>query len=347
MTRRTSLVLVAWCLSLGVTLEAAAQDSISSARDLYASAAYEDALAVLNRIPSGQRSADDTRAIEQYKAFCLLALGRTSEAERSIESLVSEQPMYHGADADMSPRVRSAFADVRRRMLPTLIQKRYNDAKGAYDRKEFSAAAQGFQQALEMMADPDLAPVLVKPPLSDIRMLASGFHDLSVSALPPPPLPSTPVSARSKDATPEGSVAPGSAAPRSGPISSPAAAPKTAASAPPPPVPAAAPAPAPARGAMRIYASTDPSVVPPITLRQELPSFPGQVMIQKQGVIEVVIDESGFVETAVMRVPVSPAYDSLALTAAKTWRYRPASVDGAPVKYRKAVQVTIKPQGRS
>ena len=87
--------------------------------------------------------------------------------------------------------------------------------------------------------------------------------------------------------------------------------------------------------------------MPPITLRQELPSFPGQVMIQKQGVIEVVIDESGFVETAVMRVPVSPAYDSLALTAAKTWRYRPASVDGAPVKYRKAVQVTIKPQGRS
>jgi hypothetical protein len=318
MNRRTCLTLVAWCLSLGVTLDARAQDSLASARDLYASAAYEDALAVLNRLPPAPRSSEDMRAIEQVRVFCLLALGRTTEAERGIETIVAAQPMYHGGEADMSPRVRSAFADVRRRVLPTLIQQRYNDAKAAYDRKEFAAASHGFQQVLEMMADPDLAPILTKPPLSDIRLLASGFHDLSVSALPPPPLPSTPTStptpvvARAKEPAPE-----------------------------------SAPAPAPSIPAPRVYHATDPNVVPPITLRQDLPPYPGQVVIPRQGVIEVVIDENGIVETAMMRVPVTPAYDALALTAARQWRYRPASVDGAPVKYRKAVQVTIKAQGRS
>src|SRR5262245_33838633 len=145
MTRRTCFALVAFCLSLGVTLDAYAQDPLASARDLYASAAYEDALAALNKLPSTLPSSEDRRSVERYRAFCLLALGRTSEAERSIEALLVEQPMFHGADSDMSPRVRSAFADVRRRMLPTLIQQRYNEAKTAYDRKDFASASQGFQ----------------------------------------------------------------------------------------------------------------------------------------------------------------------------------------------------------
>ncbi|MGH9143549.1 MAG: hypothetical protein ACRD2I_20630, partial [Vicinamibacterales bacterium] len=56
---------------------AGAQDAdISAARDLYASAAYDDALTVLNRLRSSEHPASQSRAIEQYRAFCLLALGR-------------------------------------------------------------------------------------------------------------------------------------------------------------------------------------------------------------------------------------------------------------------------------
>jgi TonB family protein len=84
-------------------------------------------------------------------------------------------------------------------------------------------------------------------------------------------------------------------------------------------------------------------VVPPLTIRQELPSFPGQLPIARSGAIEVTINEQGGVESAVMRQRVSSAYDNLALTAAKTWRYNPATVNGVPVKYRKVIQVTVKP----
>jgi hypothetical protein len=43
-----------------------------------------------------------------------------------------------------------------------------------------------------------------------------------------------------------------------------------------------------------------------------------------------------------MRVPVSPRYDYIALEAARNWKYKPATVLGSPVKYRKIVQVTIR-----
>jgi TonB family protein len=95
----------------------------------------------------------------------------------------------------------------------------------------------------------------------------------------------------------------------------------------------------------KVYSNADADIVPPVALRQELPPYPGQVPIARQGMIEVLIDETGAVESAMMRLSVSNSYDNLALAAAKTWRYRPATLNGAPVKYRKAVQVTIKPTG--
>ena len=37
---------------------------------------------------------DDARAIDQYRAFCLLALGKATEAAQAIESVVAAQPSY-------------------------------------------------------------------------------------------------------------------------------------------------------------------------------------------------------------------------------------------------------------
>jgi TonB family protein len=119
--------------------------------------------------------------------------------------------------------------------------------------------------------------------------------------------------------------------------------------APPPPLPAAQPPATPvveppaAPKAARIYSANDPEVLPPGVLRQELPPYPGQVTLPRQGMIEVVIDEAGTVESAFMRMGVSNNYDALAISAARNWRYRPAMLNGVPVKYRKAVQITIRP----
>jgi TonB family protein len=282
---------------------AAGENSLATARHLYASAAYEDALAALNTLPPNQ-SAEDVRAIEQYRALCLLALGRTAEAETAIAAVMSGDPTYRPA-ADVSPRVRAAFADVRRKMIPVILQQWYTQAKAQFDRKEFAAAASLFSQILQVMSDPEVQPLAARPPLSDLRTLVSGFRDLAESAVPPPPLPAVPVPA------------------------------------------AAAVAAAPVASSLRIFTSSDANVVPPLVIRQELPPFPGTALVGKLGLMDVVIDENGGVESARMLQTVTPQYDKLALAATKGWHYQPATLNGVPVKYRKPIQVTVKPAARS
>jgi len=280
----------------------AQENDISTARDLYASAAYDEALALLNRMHASERPATEARVIEQYRAFCLLALGRAADAEHAIEAVVAAEPSYHPSDSDVSPRIRNAFADVRRRMLPVIVQQKYAQAKAAYDRKDWAAAAAGFSQVLVTLADPDLVADAGRPPLSDMRVLAVGFEELSAKAAAPPPAPAPP--------------------------------PTPVVQAPPP---QAAPAPP------QIYTAEDRNVVPPATLNQALPSFRGISPIERVGRIEVVIDETGAVESAVMTASISSTYDKMALAAARSWRFTPATVNGKPVKFRKLVQITVKP----
>ena len=66
-------------------------------------------------------------------------------------------------------------------------------------------------------------------------------------------------------------------------------------------------------------------------------------MIPRTGKLEVVIDETGAVESAMMTGSVTPTYDAMVLPRPRAWRYRPATVNGTPVKFRKTVQITIKP----
>ena len=278
---------------------AVAQDrDLAAARDLYASAAYDDALDVLNRLKSADHPASQLRAIEQYRAFCLLALGRAADAEQAIEAVVAAEPMFQPGESDASPRIRSAFTSVRRRMLPSIIQQKYAQAKAAFDRKEFAVAADGFTQVLSALADQDVAAEAKQPPLADLRTLAGGFQELAAKAAAPPPPPPAPVVVAAP--TPSLPVAP------------------------------------------RIYTGGETGIVPPTAINQTLPPFPGQVIIPRSGRLEVVIDESGAVESATMTSGVTQNYDAMVLTATRAWRYRPATMNGVPVKFRKTVQITIK-----
>ena len=168
---------------------AAADNTLAAARDLYAAAAYEEALTILNQLSEGTHVPDEERAIQQYRAFCLLALGRTADAEQAIAAVVAVQPRYQPGESDVSPRVRTTFAEVRRRVLPTVIQQQYAIAKSSYDRKNYAEAAERFNYVLDVMNDPEVRPVAAQPPLSDLRVLATGFRDLAVSAATPPPAP--------------------------------------------------------------------------------------------------------------------------------------------------------------
>jgi len=276
----------------------ARDESLVAARELYGSAAYEDALTMLNGLIEGNHTPEENQSIGLYRVLCLIALGRTTEADRAVEAFIAQDPLYHPSAADVSPRMRAAFSDARKRMLPSIIQREYVEAKAAFDRQDFATAASAFKRVLDELADPDIAVTASQLPLSDLRTLAVGFHDLSAKA-----------------------------------------------SAPPPPVVLAAPAPAaaPVRDFRRLYTIGDRGVVPPTTVRQSVPAFPGIVTGGLTGMIEILISATGIVESARMLVPIQPQYDRLVLSAAKKWQYEPATVDGVPVKFLKTVQISVKP----
>ena len=313
-----------WAISAAIVMAmtggvARAADDLSAARELYASAAYEEALAALNRVRAAGAPPSDAFAVEQYRAFCLLALGRGAEAQSSIEALVVADPLYQPS-SEVSPRVRTAFSDVRRRLLPSIIPQQYAKAKAAFDRKDYVAAAAGFSQVLKVMADPEVVQLAGQPPLSDLRTLAAGFQELSTKAIPPPPLP----------------VAPRPVTPTATAATVPAAPPLAPAPLPPLPTPAVVLPPA------RIYSSFDAKVLMPAVIRQDLPPFTGRLSDAATGALEIVINEKGQVESATIRESVTLAYDRLAVDAARSWRYKPAMLDGVPVKFRKLISIAVK-----
>jgi hypothetical protein len=195
-----SRILAGLCLAVALASPAFAQPgTLAAARDLYASARYDEALAVLNGMPANG-AAVDRRAIEQYRSLCLLALGRGSEAESAIAAVVTVDPLFVPGESDTSPRVRAAFSDVRQRLLPEIARARYATAKATFDRKEHAAAELEFRELLLLLDDPQMGGRL-----GDLRMIAAGFLELSAAAAAPPapepkkeeaaPLPAAPAPA--------------------------------------------------------------------------------------------------------------------------------------------------------
>lgn len=110
----------------------------------------------------------------------------------------------------------------------------------------------------------------------------------------------------------------------------------------PPPAPVVAPA--PVRVRKEIYSAPEPGLILPVTLNQVLPPFPLGNGMATGGLLEVVIDQTGVVESATMRSSVNPRYDMNVLNATKNWKYQPALMDGTPVKFRKLITIALKAQ---
>ena len=60
------------------------------------------------------------------------------------EAVVQADPSFRPSSSEVSPRLLTAFTDVRKRMLPTIVQAKYATAKAAFDRKEWKAAEARF-----------------------------------------------------------------------------------------------------------------------------------------------------------------------------------------------------------
>jgi hypothetical protein len=62
---------------------------------------------------------------------------------------------------------------------------------------------------------------------------------------------------------------------------------------------------------------------------------------QPEGAIEVTIDESGSVVSAVLRKGFHPSYDPQLIKAALAWKYEPARRAGTPVRYVKLIAIRL------
>ena len=306
MTAPRTPYLLAIILSSWLATEAAlaGQETFSRAKDLYILAAYDEALVILDRLHMSA-PADEATEIAGYQVFCLLALGRTDDAQKAIESLVKANPLYRPSEAIASPRTRAVFDDVRKGLLPGIVQETYDRAKAAFDRNEPQVAVTEFDRLLALLDEPEVSGL---PRMADLRRLATGFRDLSMAA--------------AATATKAASPAPKPAAP---------------ATTPPPPVPAL-----PAT-----YTADDANVVPPVALTRSTPRWHPRNQLdarrQFRGVLEVVVDEKGDVISAVLGKSVHPDYDPPLLEMARSWKFRPATKDGVPVRYRSTIEIRLDP----
>jgi tetratricopeptide (TPR) repeat protein len=320
-------LLVACALLLLSMPRVHAQDPLASARSLYASAAYDEALKTLQQLSSSDTpmTGSSIREVEEYRFLCLLALGRNSEARESITAVITVDPLYKLDENTTSPRVMNAFRAVRREVLPDVLTNIYNAGKGMFDQKNYNGAEPQFRKVLALVGDPDL-----QGKGSDLQTLAKGFLDLASNATKAAEAPAPSAVATNN---------PGAGGAGSGLVT--------------PGAPAAAPAGGtavvPKRTEIIATQAKAGEIVPPRTLKQGLPNVPtdlsrfGQL---RPGELEVLIDETGKVQEARFVRPIHPVYDSLVIAATRGWRYEPARADGVPIKFRKNVRITISEASR-
>ena len=81
------------------------------------------------------------------------------------------------------------------------------------------------------------------------------------------------------------------------------------------------------------------SVTPATLIHPQLPSGPQPG--PTTGLFDLTVDESGNVVTVRLLSPTGRYEDRWLVSAAKAWRFRPALLDGHPVKYRLLVPINL------
>lgn len=173
-----SLVLATWVVA---SPRAVAQDTLQTVKDLYASAAYEDALAAVGQLGALAPSVETA----QYRVFCLVALGRMVDADRAVEALLTAEPEYHPDPAQASPRIVTLFSQVRHRIGPSLVKQAYQRGRAAMDHQDRDDAIAQFEAMLRLADDADVHGDAM---VSELKDLGAGFLTLS-RALPAQPKP--------------------------------------------------------------------------------------------------------------------------------------------------------------
>jgi tetratricopeptide (TPR) repeat protein len=185
-----SVAALVFAAAVSSTLRADSPE-LGDAKALYAQASYEDALVQLNRITE----ADAANQVDQYRALCLLALGREREAQASLERLVVRAPLYVVRADDASPKLVVLFQQVRRRALPVAAKDLYAKARANFDGNRFAEAQAQFEDMLAVLKEAAVGDG--GSSIADLKQLGEGFLTLTKAALTPAePAPPPPAAAR-------------------------------------------------------------------------------------------------------------------------------------------------------
>jgi TonB family protein len=273
-----------------------AQDVVlKRAKELYLSASYDDALAILADYKAGPTDIE----ADEYRAFCLLAVGKTDEATKVIEQIVAADPDFQPSDANASPRIQQMFRSVRHRILPGIVRQTYLDAKTAFDKSDLEKASREFDRVTMLLVSADVEE---SNQLADLQLLAKGFGELiqkQIAAATPPPVAAPP------------------------PVANPV-------------IP----------DVDRIYGADDADVTPPVAISQVVPPWrPTAPPPVREVALVILIDETGSVSSVRIAGPPFPPYDAVLRQATRKWKYQPATRKGQPVKYQKAVAISLQPNG--
>ncbi len=337
--RPSGLMVAAASIFLLAAASVAGAADLASARALYASASYEDALKMIATL----ETTESVEPLNQLRALCLLALGRTSDAEAAIERIVLYNPAYEFEVSQMSPRVATWFRDVRQRTLPVAARAIYTRGKTAYDDKRWTDAKHAFTSLLELTAGVKASPEQAAV-FADLRQLGEGFLALTETHLADEER-----QADEDERAAEATASVGTDATRV--VSLLGSSPPTGTAGTAGTTPTARPR-SGDRGAslepdIPVYSTLDRDVRPPIEQRRTIPPWTALNRLvassPPSGLLEIVIDEAGAVIVAEMVKSITPSYDAALVQAARTWRYAPARRANKPVRFRQVLEIVVRP----
>lgn len=297
MTRRSLCFLV--LLALTYPCASSAAQDVDRVRALYVAAAYEEALAAMPLVNGGTVNTE----LEQYRALCLLALGREPEAVTAIERLVRDHPTFVPPAGETSPRMTALFSAARAKLIPEIARATYLEAKTAYEARDHKAALAAFRRTIDLI---DSLSEMEMGSMADLRLLASGFVDLSTERRPEPSSPPAVAALKDPAKEPPGKgsaeVKPESAGVFAGPVA---------------------------------INEQLPPWRPPDMIAARM---------EYVGLLRISIRADGSVEEATIIKGSHPAYDVAAVRAAKEWTYKPATSGGQPVATQKDIQIRLVPR---
>ena len=91
-----------------------------------------------------------------------------------------------------------------------------------------------------------------------------------------------------------------------------------------------------------IYSILDRDVIAPVEISRPVPimdAAPGGKPGTYQGLVEIVIGETGRVVQVAIRKSIHPSFDAEIIASTGYWRFQPATKNGKPVKFRRAYEI--------